>query len=74
MLTRRCAASEGPQKSKYSMRITDSKILYIDSELAFQFFEYVYALLNGSSSNLTSVETLLESAILAGAVFVRARR
>ena len=42
--------------------------------LAGGLLSFIYALLNGSSSNLTSVETLLESAILAGAVFVRARR
>ena len=54
------------------MRITDSKILSTDFELALQFC--VLALLNGSSSNLTSVETRLENAILAGAVSVRARR
>ena len=56
------------------MRITDSKILDADFELAFQFFECVLALLNESSSNLTSVETRLENAILAGAVSIRARR
>ena len=66
-----CAATEGLRRS---MRITDSKILNTDFELALQFFECVLALLNGSSSNLTSVETRLENAILADAVSVRARR
>ena len=66
-----CAATEGRRRS---MRITDSKILDADFELAFQFFECVLALLNESSSNLTSVETRLENAILAGAVSIRARR